>query len=151
MWEVVRQGRVVRSRTYYILGSECRIFQNVAVQDLRHKSDHFMVVECLRGAYPRERSHYLGHSMRLPLHPPGHQTRTRADKLFTELWCAIPKLEKWEARHSLWISAETWILVDKRVSTRREPGRYQRILQQLGRDIRAMLKEDRQWQVATLV
>ena len=41
MWETRRQGMVVRSRTEYILGYDCRIFQNVAVQYPRHNSDHF--------------------------------------------------------------------------------------------------------------
>ena len=55
-WEVVRQGRTVRSRTDYILGSDRRIFQNVSVQDRRHNSDYFMVVGCLLGSPPREHS-----------------------------------------------------------------------------------------------
>ena len=52
MWEVVSQGKVVRYQTEYILGSERRIFQNMAVRDLRQKSDHIMVLGCLRGASP---------------------------------------------------------------------------------------------------
>ena len=50
-WLAVRQGRVVRSWTDYILGSERRIFQNVTVQDPRHKN--FMVVVFLCGTFPR--------------------------------------------------------------------------------------------------
>ena len=45
-----RQGRVVRSRMDYIMGSDRRIFQNVAVRDRMDNSDHFMVVGNLRGA-----------------------------------------------------------------------------------------------------
>ena len=51
-WAVVRQGMVVRSWTDYILGSYCRIFQNIATWDSRHNSDRFMVVGCLCGASP---------------------------------------------------------------------------------------------------
>ena len=58
-WAMVRQGRVVRSRTDYIMGYDCRIFQNVAVRDLRHNSNHLMVMECLYGASPMEHSRYL--------------------------------------------------------------------------------------------
>ena len=36
--ELVKQGRLMRSLTDYILCSDCRIFQNVAVQDPRHNS-----------------------------------------------------------------------------------------------------------------
>ena len=39
-WAMVRQGRDARSRTDYILGSDCRIFQNVAVRDLQWNYDH---------------------------------------------------------------------------------------------------------------
>ena len=39
-WVMVRQKRDVRSRTDYILGSDCRIFQNVAVRDLQRNYDH---------------------------------------------------------------------------------------------------------------
>ena len=49
-WSMQRQGMVVRSRTDYILGSYCWIFQNVAIWDPRHKSNHFMVVGSLLGA-----------------------------------------------------------------------------------------------------
>ena len=52
-WEVVRQGKVGRSRTDYILGSDHWIFQNVAVWDLMHNSHHFMILGCLNGASPK--------------------------------------------------------------------------------------------------
>ena len=58
-WVIVRQGREVRSQTYYILGSDCRIFQNVAIWYLRHNSNHLMVVGCLHGASPRYHLRYL--------------------------------------------------------------------------------------------
>ena len=122
-WEAVIQGRVVRSQTDYILESNCRIFQNMSVWEPRHNSDHFMVVGCLHGASPREHSHYLGCSTHLPLRLPGRQTRTRAHKLFAEFWRVVLKPNKWTARHNSWISAETWRLVNKRVSTRQEPGK----------------------------
>ena len=47
-WAMVRRERVVRSWTDYILGSDHRIFQNVATRDLRHKSDYIVVIGCLR-------------------------------------------------------------------------------------------------------
>ena len=49
----MKQGREVRFRTDYILGSDCQIFQNVAAQDPRHNSGHYVVMGCLWGAYPR--------------------------------------------------------------------------------------------------
>ena len=47
---MVQQGRVVRSQTYYILGSDHQIFQNVAVWEPKHNSYHFMLLGCLGGA-----------------------------------------------------------------------------------------------------
>ena len=85
MWANVRQGREMRSWTDYILGSNCRIFQNVAVRDLRHNSDHCMVLGCLKGAFPRKQSKYLELRALLPLRLPGRQARMRADKIFAEL------------------------------------------------------------------
>ena len=76
-WEMVRQGRVVRSRKDYILGYGRLIFQNVSVQDLMRNYDHFMVVGCLRGASLREQFCYLWRKIRHLLRPTGRQTRTR--------------------------------------------------------------------------
>ena len=49
-WGAVSQGRVVRYRAEYILGTDRRILHSMAVWDPRHNSDHFMVVGCLHGA-----------------------------------------------------------------------------------------------------
>ena len=39
-WSMIREGREVRSRTDYILGTDRRIFGNVSVRDPRHNSYH---------------------------------------------------------------------------------------------------------------
>ena len=135
-----QQVSVVRTQTDYILGSDCRVFHNVAIRDPRHNSDYFIVVGDLCGAYLREHSNYLRSRIRLPLCPTGRKTRTRADKLFSELRCSVPKPDKQLACHNSWISAETWRLVDKRVSTRRYPGQYHQRLTRLGRSIQDSLK-----------
>ena len=71
-WEAVRQGRVVRLRKDYILGSDHRIFQNVAVWDPRNKSEYLTVLGCLHRASLRDHYCYLGCRTRLPLRPPVH-------------------------------------------------------------------------------
>ena len=44
---MVQEGREVRSRKDYILGTDHRLFWNVSVRDRRHNSDHCMVLGCL--------------------------------------------------------------------------------------------------------
>ena len=99
-WATRRRGRVVRSWTGYILGSDRRVFHNVAVRDPRHNSNHFMVVVSLHGASLRKHSGYLGIRTCLPLRLPGRKTRTRADKIFAELRRAVPKPDKRVAHHN---------------------------------------------------
>ena len=97
----------------------------------------------LCGAFPRDHSHYLGRRTRLPLCPPGIQTRTQSYKIFTELRHALPTPDKWAARHNAWFSEATWILVNKTVCVRQEPGRDQARIRKLGRPTRTAMKEDR--------
>ena len=53
-WSMIREGREVRSRTDYILGTDRRLFGNVSVWDPRHNSDHYMVLGCLHSAPLRD-------------------------------------------------------------------------------------------------
>ena len=46
-WDMYQGGREVRSRTEYILGTDRRLFQNVAVRDARKNTDHYLVLGCL--------------------------------------------------------------------------------------------------------
>ena len=50
---MMMQGRVVRSWMDYILVSDRRILQNVAVRNPRHNSDHLMVIGRLRVTPPK--------------------------------------------------------------------------------------------------
>ena len=60
---------------------------------------------------------------------------------------AVPKLGAREARKNEWISAETWRLVDERVSARQDPAKGQIIIRRLGRTIKASFTSDRRQQV----
>ena len=73
----------VRSWTDYIRGMYYRLFQNMAVRDLRHNTYHYMVMGCLFSVNLRENQRYLGSRTRVPLYPlnlPSH-----ADTLFVFL------------------------------------------------------------------
>ena len=88
-WIMVREGKVVRSRTDYLLGTDRSIFRNVSVRDPRHNTDHFMVVGCLRRAPAREHACYIKGRKKMPLRPP--MEPTREDGIFEALWRAVPK------------------------------------------------------------
>ena len=102
---MVRQGRLVRSRTDYILGSDQQSFQNMAVRDPRHNYYHLMVLGCLCGASSMEHLCYLGRRTLLPLCPTSRQKRTTADRILSELRHAVLKPDKWVARHNSWVLA----------------------------------------------
>ena len=42
-WDMCRGGREVRSWTDYILVTDSCLFQNIAVQDAQHNTDHYLV------------------------------------------------------------------------------------------------------------
>ena len=139
---MIRLGREVRSRTDYILGTDHRLFRNVAIQDPWHNSDHHLVLVCLHSAPLREHTEYLGRRTRLPLWP--LITPTREDGLFMDLRRSIPKSKTQEVRKNGWILADTWRLFNKRVSARWDPAREQAHIRRLGCAINAILREERQ-------
>ena len=53
-WSMVREGKVVRSRRDYILGTYHRLFWNVSVRDPWHNTDHYIVLGYLCSAKKRE-------------------------------------------------------------------------------------------------
>ena len=100
-WEMRRQGQVVRSRTDCILGTDRRLFQNVAVRDPRHNTDHYMVLGCLPGAPLAKTIRYQGGQRRWPVAPP--EAPSRVDTLFAALQRSVPKNAPREARRNAWI------------------------------------------------
>ena len=137
-------GKAVRSRTDYILGTDRSLFRNVAVRDPRYNSYHYMVMGLLRGGTGREHVKYIAGRRKIPLKPP--RRPTREDKLFGDLRRAVPKPQPREQHRNVWISEETWRLVDKRVTMRRKP-QAQTGMQRLGRAIQASMKGDRRRRV----
>ena len=67
----------------------------------------------------------------------------REDDAFASLQRAVLKAKVREARRNEWISAETWRLVDERVSTRRDRAKGQALKRRLGRTIKASFSADR--------
>ena len=99
---MVRERKVIRSRTDYLLGTDRSLFRNVAVRDPRHNSDHYMVVGQLQVGMAREHVRYIKGRRRLPLLPP--KEPTREDKLFGGLRGVVPKPHKWEKHRNAWIA-----------------------------------------------
>ena len=99
---MVRGGKAIRSRTDYILGTDHSLFRNVAVQDPRYNSDHYMVVGLLKGGTTREHIRYIAGRLRIPLTPP--ETPPRENTLFGDLQRAVPKPQPREQHQNAWIS-----------------------------------------------
>ena len=89
-------GREVRYRTYFILRIDHRLFRNVAVRDLRHNSDHYLVLLCLHSAPLREHTNYLRRRKQTPLRT--LTTLKREDGPFAALQRVILKPKSQEAR-----------------------------------------------------
>ena len=143
---MVREGKVMRSRTDYLLGTDRSLFRNMYVRDPRHNTNHFMVVGCLRSAPERDHTRYIAGRRKLPLRPPTEPTRE--DGIFAALRKAVPKSHGSDQHKNEWISEETWRLVDKRVSAQRGTVVHRRI-RRLGRAIKASLQGDRKRRVET--
>ena len=141
MWDMRQKGQVVRSRTEYILGTDRRLFKNVSVRDPRHNTDQYMVLGCLSGAPLKATRRYQGGRKRWPVWPPAKPSQT--DTLFVALRRAVPKPAPREARRNTWISAETWRLIDERVSTRRDRRYSQADRRRLGKEIGKRLSKER--------
>ena len=43
-WRMIWEGREVRSRTDYIMGTDRRLLGNISVRNPMHNSDHYMVL-----------------------------------------------------------------------------------------------------------
>ena len=87
-WAMKRGDREVRSRTDWILGTDSHMFQNVAVWDTRHNTDHYLVLGCLLRAASATHLRYLGRHTRFPIRPLG--TLVRVDRTFYNLKRTIP-------------------------------------------------------------
>ena len=118
-WDMRRQGQMVRSRTDYILGTDRRLFKNVAVRDPRHNTDHYRVLGCLPGAPLEATQRYQGGRRRWPVPPPA--APSRMDTLFAALRRAVPKKAPREARRNAWILARGDSLVDEPPRLRQDP------------------------------
>ena len=84
IWAMHWSGQEMCSRTDYILGTDSRLLQNVAVRYARNNTDHYLVLGCLCGAAPDADLRYLGRSTRFPIRTPA--TQDRVDRMFVELW-----------------------------------------------------------------
>ena len=59
MWRMGGSGQEVLSWMDYIPGTYCRLFQDVVFRNLRHNSDYYMFLGCLRGYLEKELTDYL--------------------------------------------------------------------------------------------
>ena len=88
-WAMHQGGRKLRSCNNYILGTDSCLFQNVAVWDARHNTDHYLVLGCLLGAAPAARLRSLGNLTRFSIRPMANLDK--AYRMFSGLWRSIPR------------------------------------------------------------
>ena len=74
-WIMVHEGKVVRSRTDYLLGTDRSLFRNVSVRYPQHNTNNFLVVVCLRSVPEQEHTRYITGRRKSPLQPPTNPTR----------------------------------------------------------------------------
>ena len=85
-WRQQRNDGIIRSRCDYILGSDRRMFINMAIRDPRlYSSDHYCIVGDLRSSTLKCNRAYLRGRKRSPLRPPKWGPKTRVDTLFQEM------------------------------------------------------------------
>ena len=89
-WRMRKDEKEVWYRTDYILGIYHRLFQDVAVQDPQHNSDHYMFLGCLRGEPAKRLTEYLCKMRRSPLRPIHCDLAPASEKIFSELKTQIP-------------------------------------------------------------
>ena len=86
-----RDRQEVCSQTDYILGTYCRMFQDVAARDMQHHSDNYMVLGCMKGEPKKEFTIYLCKVRRSPLRTFRRGLTSDTDKLFSDINTHIPK------------------------------------------------------------
>ena len=145
-WIMVREGKVVRSRTDYLLGTYRSLFRNVSVRYPRHNTNHLWWWAAY--AAPRNRN-MLTTSWEGGRCLSDHLwSLLRENGIFVALRRSVPKTHARDRQKNAWIYEETWRLVDERVSARRRTGGRMRI-RRLGRAIREILQGDRKRRVET--
>ena len=112
-----RDGREFRSRTDYILGTYIRLFQDMAVQDLQHHLDYYMVLGCLRRDPENELTDYLRKARRFPLRYLRRYLASASDNLFSKLKTQIPNPPLRERVRWAWVSDETRAAIDNTVTS----------------------------------
>ena len=111
-----RDGIEVWSWMDYILGAYCRLFQDVAVRDPRHNSDHYMVLGCLSEDPEKELMEYLLKACHFPFQTIHCNLASMPDKLFSDLNTQIPKIPLRERVSLAYIYDVTWAAMDTRVT-----------------------------------
>ena len=112
-------GREVRYQMDYIIVTNFRLFQDVAVRDTRHHLDHYMFMGCLRGDPAKELTGYLQKSCHPPIRTLRCDLASEPDNIFSQFMTQIPKPPLHERVRRAWISDKTWASIDTRVNARR--------------------------------
>ena len=143
-WYQIRQGTLYQSRCDYILGTDRRLFETVALRDPRsYSTDHLM----LRGRLLRQptkcHKKYLNGRKKFPLAMPPIGPYSQADTMYAELKASIhipPRTPR--SNPPQWMSANTLRLLDTRAALRRNKHHSRQQARVLTRQIKQSLKAD---------
>jgi exonuclease III len=143
-WRQRRQGVLYGSICDHILTDKRNSFLNCQIKTPRFDSDHRVLIGTMRLQSERHHRRYVGSRTVFPIPPLGPLEGNRADGLLEDLSQHARSKEQTDGRHSSWISAETWRLIDRKAFARRGGIGDAVELQTLKRLVRRALKKDRQ-------
>jgi hypothetical protein len=139
-----REGRWISSQCDYFLGRETdrRRFQRVSVQMPRYYSDHRALVAVIYAeGGGEELKWYQRRMQQFPLSLP-RGPMSQLDAAYEELKQDVVHPPPRERPANIWITDETWKIVDTRTLLRRKGMLSQAAARSLGREIKARLKAD---------
>ena len=120
-WRMVWQHQEVMYRPDCLLATNCQTLSNVVVRYPCQNSNHYMVLGCLCSRPLQENNSYLVILWCFPLNPQAACNGSRVDSLFKVLRKVIPFPNPRTFPQKVWISQDTWYIIDQHIYGRRDP------------------------------
>ena len=145
-WRQWRSGRLIGSVCDHILTNRTSVFANCQLKQPRFDTDHNILVGTLRLSSLRHHRRYVRSRSVFPRKRLKQSEQSHVDTLHAELAKLAESKGATDGRSNLWISSNTWALMDRRVNARRRGD--SQLVKDLGRLIRKGLNADRKARTA---